>query len=188
MFENSFPKYLEKDLNVVLKLLPTKTHNNVRDAISDNSVTYKVNGKNITFPYRLYLNDVSNTVINQLSNTQRMILHCIYTRSCDGFVRESHIKRLLCMNYEEWAIPYILKLSDEYIVEILEVIYIMLNYQDTNRYKKICLENKTLFCKSYNRMISYWNEYYRIQHPHFKDYIGRKLFRECFGYSRSLEK
>lgn len=50
-----------------------------------------------------------------------------------------------------------------------------------------CLENIESFCKSYNRMISYWNEYYKYKYKDFQQYIGRKLFRECFGYSKSME-
>lgn len=37
-------------------------------------------------------------------------------------------------------------------------------------------------------MISYWNEYYRDKGKHYKDYIGQKLFIQCFGYTRSMER
>ena len=117
-----------------------------------------------------------------------MILHCIYSRSCDGFVRQKHLNSLLLMDYEDWAIPYIVKICDEYVVEILEMTYDILKDQDTERIKRFCLENIVSFCKSYSRMISYWNEFYRYRYNNFQQYIGRKLFRECFGYSRSMER
>ena len=92
------------------------------------------------------------------------------------------------MDYEEWAIPYIVKICDEYIIEILEMTYVILKEQDTEKIKRFCMENIEEFCKSYNRMISYWNEFYRDRYNNFHQYIGRKLFRECFGYSRFLER
>ena len=66
--------------------------------------------------------------------------------------------------------------------------YEILKEQDTERIKKFCLQNIESFCKSYNRMISYWNEYYRFKNKSFQKYIGRKLFIECFCYSRLLER
>ena len=58
-------------------------------------------------------------------------------------------------------------------------------------YKKIVLivlslnNNKEIF-KSYLRMVSYWNEYYK--EINFKDYIGRKIFVECLGYKKDFNK
>ncbi|MFC0562328.1 hypothetical protein [Halalkalibacter alkalisediminis] len=77
-----------------------------------------------------------------------MIMHCIYSRSCDGFVRQKHLKSLLLMDYEDWAIPYIVKVCDEYIVEILEMTYDILKEQDTERIKRFCLENMERFAKA----------------------------------------
>jgi len=37
-------------------------------------------------------------------------------------------------------------------------------------------------------MISYWNEYYRYDCYRFKDYIGKKLYSECFGYNKTGQK
>jgi len=92
------------------------------------------------------------------------------------------------MDYSDWAIPYIVKVCDEYVAEILEMAYRILKEQDTERIKIFCLENVQSFCKSYARMTSYWNEFYRYRYRNFHQYIGRKLFRECFGYSRVLER
>jgi hypothetical protein len=90
------------------------------------------------------------------------------------------------MDYPNWAIPYIYKLCDEYVIEILEIIYVTIKKQDLKRFRDFCFENKHEFVKSYSRMTSYWNEYYRC--ISFKDYVGKKMFWECFGYSRSIEK
>ena len=47
--------------------------------------------------------------------------------------------------------------------------------------------NKVSINKSYSRMVSYWNEYYRKDEFDFKKYIGRNLFEECLGYDRHFE-
>lgn len=188
LIQNGFPKNLIDDVSKVVKLIPLKTYNNVSITISENTIQYSQSGILINFPYRIYCIDVSEEVISKLNLQQKMILHCIYSRNCDGFIRQKHIQALLHMDYEDWAIPYIVKLSDEYVIEILETTYDILKEQDTERIKKFCLENTQSFCKSYARMISYWNEFYRDRFYNFREYIGRKLFSECFGYSRSLEQ
>jgi hypothetical protein len=188
LFQNGFPRNMSDDVCKVVGLIPLKTYNNVSVTPSEHSIQYYIGGNLISFPYRIYNIDTTEEVINKLSLQQQMILHCIYSRSCNGFVRQKHIKALLQIDYENWSIPYIIKLSDEYVVEVLEVLYDNLKNEDTQQIKEFCLENAQSFCKSYARMISYWNEFYRDRCSDFHKYIGRKLFRECFGYSRTLEK
>mgnify|MGYP005606914777 FL=1 len=188
MFQEGFPSCLRDDVTKVVGMIHQKTYHNVTIGVSEDTIQYFQDNKVIRFPYRTYYIDISDEVKENLSQRQKMILHCIYSRSCDGFVRQKHIYSLLQMNYEDWAIPYIVKICDEYVVEILEMTYDILKEQDTERIKRFCLENIVPFCKSYNRMISYWNEFYRYKYTNFQKYIGRKLFRDCFGYSKSMER
>lgn len=37
-------------------------------------------------------------------------------------------------------------------------------------------------------MMSYWNELYRDREFNFHRYVGRKLFKECFGDDRTFER
>ncbi|PSL41043.1 hypothetical protein B0H99_103177 [Planomicrobium soli] len=188
MFQLGFPKYLKDDVAKVIGLTADKTWNNSRYDISEDFIHYWQNNRAVVFPYRIYSIDNSNEIEDILNERQKMILHCIYSRSSDGYVRQKHLRSLLQMDYEDWAIPYIVKICDEYVVEILEMTYGILKDQDTERIKFFCSENREEFCKSYSRMISYWNEFYRPNYYKFHHYIGRKLFRECFGYSKSMER
>lgn len=188
MFQDGFPNYLRDDVATAVGMIPHENYENVTSGVSQDTIQYFLDDTMIRFPYRIYYIDSLDEVIDNLSLRQKMILHCIYSRSCDGFVRQKHISSLLQMDYEDWAIPYIVKICDEYVVEIIEMTYDTLKEQDTERIKRFCLENIVLFCKSYNRMISYWNEYYRYRNNDFKKYIGRKLFMDCFGYSKSMER
>ncbi|WP_371365956.1 hypothetical protein SRRS_05190 [Sporomusa rhizae] len=188
MFQLGFPIELYEDVSKVVEIIPTETYNNVFIGVSKDKIEYLLNGATVEFPYRIYFLDVADETLNKLTFHQQMVLHCIYSRSCDGFVRQRHLRALLLMEYEDWAIPYIVKVCDEYVVEILEMTYTILKEQNTECFKKFCRENNKLFCKSYARMISYWNEFYRDKYSQFYKYIGRKLFKECFGYSRAFER
>lgn len=188
MFQDGFPRYLVDDVTKVVSLMPHNTYIDIRYAITEENVDYSVDNSLVKIPYRMYYPDVQDDITNSLTGQQKMILHCIYSRCCDGYIRQKHLKSLLMMDCANWTIPYIIKDCDEYVIEILEMTYEILKQQDTERYKKFCYENSIVFCKSYNRMISYWNEYYRDRCYNFHHYVGRKLFRECFGYTRSLEQ
>lgn len=188
MFYDCFPKEFQDDLNVVLKIIPTKTYHDVQVGYSEKTIDYKLNEDVVKIPYRIYFIDVEYEKIGCLTETQKIILYCIYTRSCNGYIREKYLKKLLDTDFEEWVIPFIVKLCDEYVVEILEVIYQNLKDRNNEDIKLFCWNNKELLKKSYSRMVSYWNEYYRNKENHFHRYVGRKLFRECLGYNRMFER
>ena len=92
------------------------------------------------------------------------------------------------MPIEHWVIPFVIKLCDEYVIELIEIIYDKLKERDNTDIQDFCLKNKITISKSYSRMISYWNVHYRGYEFNFKKYIGRKLFRECLGYDRTFER
>ncbi|WP_226665188.1 hypothetical protein [Metabacillus litoralis] len=178
---------MKDDVNKINKLISQKAYNNITIGESEEIVEYFQDNNVIKFPYRIYYIDNSDEFIDSLNDQEKMIVHCIYSRSCDGFVRQKHMNSLLLMDYEDWVIAYIVKICDEYVLEIVEMTYEILKEQNTERIKKFCHQNHLSFCKSYNRMISYWNEYYRYKNNNFQQYIGRKLFKDCFGYSKSME-
>lgn len=183
MFQSSFPIGFGKELSRVLKIIPLKTISNIGIGCSELEISFYQQGREVSFPYRIYFEEPEDSSINQLNHGQKMILHCIYTRSSNGFVRQKHISQLLKMDYEYWCIPFIFKLCDEYVVEILKTIYDALAEKDNSAIIDFCYENEYLSNISYNRMISYWNEYYRTKEPQFRNYIGRTLFHECFGFN-----
>ena len=211
-FYISFPKELREDLKIVLNVIPKRNkisgaHSkedkkvlmdwlNRRDGkiiITEEHKIYKVGNGYVKVPYRVYNNEVSLISLYFLNERQKKILYCIYTRHNDGYIREKYLCKLLDMNLEEWVIPFIIMLSSEYVVEILDLIYEKLCNRNNTDIKDFCLQNKDIICKDYARMISYWNEYYRIYNPYypnefyeldFHKYVGRKLFRECFGYNK----
>lgn len=99
------------------------------------------------------------------------MLYCIYTRNCEGHIRQKYLNILLNPNFDYWVIPFIVKLCDEHVIETLEVIYDKLKEWNNNDVKNFCLENKFIINKSYSRMVSYWNEFYRNREFNFHKYI-----------------
>jgi len=190
LIAEGFPEEFKSDVEIIVNQLPLRTYNNVNILMSYNTIHYVINNQSpVEIPYRIYLIDASDGVINSLNIQQKMILHCIYSRSCNGFVRQKHLKSLLSMEYADFVIPYIVKASDEYVIEILAMIYNILAQQDTMRIRSFCMENAGEFQKGYSRMISYWNVYYRNKgnSNNYLDYAGYKLFNECYGYSAKIK-
>ena len=119
---------------------------------------------------------------------QSVIAARLMSRSSDGYVREEHIKELLKTDLPEWAIPYVIKICDEYVIEILQTVYDSLSRQDCRKYKEICALNFEYIKRAHTRMISYWNEFYRWDCYRYENYIGKKLYLDCFGYSKTGQK
>ncbi len=188
MFYNTFPKDLWEDLNSIIPVLPIKTFNDIREKINEDTVSYILDCGEIKIPYRIYFIDMDDPTYDGLTERQKQIVSCIYTRSCDGYIREKHLRKLLETEFEPWVIPFIVKPCDEYVVEILEMVYEKLKDRNNSDIQIFCLANKAMIHRGYTRMISYWNEFYREEVFRFNQYIGRKLFRDCFGYNRTFEK
>lgn len=188
MFYEALPNELNNDWQEVLKIISKETYGNGMAGCSKTKTEYYLNSNKIKIPDRIYFNDIEVEKTDDLTVIQKEILYCFYTRSCDGNIREKYLRELLKIDFYYWAIPFIVKLSDEYVIEILQIIYDNLKNRSNDDIKQFCLENKKAIARSYSRMISYWNEYYRDKEPNFQEYIGRKLFIECFGYNRTFER
>lgn len=186
MFEKSFPKSLLEDVKIVEKAI-IKSTTVSKEKISSNSVIYTLlNDEKIELPYRIYYRDDSN--ISNFTKEQKLIYNCIFSRNYDGFIRQKHIEQILNHDINFWISPYIIKISDEYIVEILCSIYDNLKYKDNSILKQTAIKNIDLFLYNYSRMASYWSEFHKTKYPKYINYIGRTLFHEIFGYRRSMEK
>lgn len=189
MFTEGFPKELNQDVQLVNDMISLESYCKTGLAVSSHKLTYQIlNGETICFPYRIYLKDCIKNPDDVFTKTQELIYHCIFSRSCDGFVREQHIKALLGNCTTDWVLPYVIKICDEYVVEILELVHAGLIEQDLSLYKEICRLNLKQFVYGHSRMISYWDCFYRSKCYDYRSYIGKRLFEDCFGYTRSMDK
>ena len=186
MFEEGFPERLNDSYMKVISLLPYEAK--IADGYdSENEIYYLSDGSKIRFPYRLYCAD-DEAVYDKLSELEKRIYDCIFVRHCEGHVREKHIEALLDSELQEWHFPYILRLSSEYVFEIVEMIYEGLKDRDNSLMQEFCHNNPQILKRAYIRMTSYWDCYYKDRFPRFDHYVGYRLFKECFSPDTDFEK
>jgi len=182
--KKAFPKSLEKDLNVVLEIIPFSENNiklcdgnthKVDNLIHESFLILRLENEELTIPYRLYFNEPDPYKEKVLTELQKAILNCIYLRHHNGYLRQKRLEELKS-SYQFWVTPFIFQLLGEYVFEILEVIDKQLDDKQLENYKRFVIENPKYWQQTESRMISYWNEYYRQRFPNLKDYIGRLLF------------
>ena len=192
MFAEGFPKELNPAYLHAVSAISTRTVNNVPCGVldeykSDQEIYYLTDGIKIRFPYRICFVD-DDSAYHDLCDLEKRIYDCIFTRHCDGRIREKHLKRLLSAGIHEWLMPYILRLSSEYVVEIIEIIYEAIKGSENRMVQDFCCSNPVLLKRAYTRMKSYWECYYKYQYPMFEDYVGEKLFEECFFPVKNFEQ
>ncbi|MBE7076314.1 MAG: hypothetical protein E7374_00260 [Clostridiales bacterium] len=180
----AFPASLKEDVLVVSKLISNESYleNSIADNISGFINFTLSNGEIIALPERVYYKDCRD--IKKLNTTQQLIYFCIFTRCCDGYIRQKSVNQILNLGYEDWCLPYIIKLADSYVIEILDNLYSYFSNKDCVDLKKFCSINKDYMQKANSRMVSYWNEYYRNKNIDINNYVGKKLFVECFGIDK----
>lgn len=184
----AFPAELPQDVEAVCKAMSTNSNAFNGALFRNESSKWKLpSGEMIKIPYRIYVGD-SLLTGHRMTDMQRLIYHCIFSRSYDGYLRQKHIEALLTSDLPDWAIPYVIKICDEYVKEILEVVYQTLQGGNNERYKALCALNLDYFKLGHSRMISYWNEFYRYDCYRYNDYVGKKLYSECFGYNKTGQK
>lgn len=195
VLQKAFPRECEEDVAAVVNRLSlTKKgrdtlsyYTNKRLTAGEISYTL-LTGERVTLPYRLYIDERRGDAEQGLSERQRFIYHALFSRSYDGYTREKHAKALITHHSPAWVIPYILELSGEYVKEILEAVYRRLSTVNTIPYRRVCALNFERTTRLHARMICYWNERYRYECYRYRDYIGKRLFAECFGYRKTGQK
>ncbi len=180
-FEKAFPSYLKEDIFGIENNTSVPSSNY---GIRGGCFTVLVNNEVIQIPERHHLQKIQNVHIFDrlsakdagLSDKQRAIIDCFYSRHCDGYVRENHCKKIIqySLNHE-WVVPYILRLTGEYVVEILDIIASNLDKINNPLFNTFIKNNKEFYELIRQRVQSYWNCYYRTAYPKKNEYPGFKI-------------
>ncbi len=188
MIKSAFPEELNADVEAVCRALLVESRAYDEALISEQSTEWKLtNGEIIKVPYRIYIDDYLLT-LKKMTECRKIIYHCIFSRSSDGYIRQKHICALLDMDLPEWAMPYVIKVCDEYVKEILDIVYEKLKNENCHAYKNLCRLNLKNIQSGHSRMMSYWRRYYWRDNCDYNGYIGKRLFAECFGYRKTGQK
>lgn len=132
-------------------------------------------GKEIEIPYRIYDIAPPEFFISLLPNQIKIEKYCQFTRHHNGHIREKFLLKLIECN-AKIAIPYLILLASEYVFEITKIIFDNISNFNQKDLTEFALANPKFMKKSKDRMISYWDCYYRAVFPKLKNYDGYKLF------------
>jgi hypothetical protein len=184
-FANGFPDSLRDEytnvISVITEGVDNLTYKIVDGYNSEHEIYVLSDGTQIKFPYRIYLQQ-DDVAYSKLNYDERLIYNCIFTRSDNGHIREENIRILLAKDIPEWCFPYIVRLSSDYVLEIVSEVYKGLKQHDNRLLQEFCRNNPGIMQTAYRRMYSYWNEYYRRDFPKINTYIGWRLFSECLAF------
>ena len=193
---NAFPKSVQKEVEYVLSKMPVNKYVKYNQITLQDVNEYKLENESVYIPRRYLCKDISKFAFNNFSDTQKQVCCCIFLVNTNGYIREKYLKILLQFQTQEFMLPFLMNISADYVKEILQTFYSNFRYEDKFAYIRFWNANKKQTYRCYSRMVSYWDLYYRfdVVHPcvidgrngikaYIKDYIGYKLFRECFDYS-----
>ncbi|MEU6814130.1 hypothetical protein [Streptomyces sp. NPDC046860] len=168
---SAFPARFAEDVEAVLAVMPAAQLEPV------GFFPVGVEGREVSIPGRLYHDEPSAELVAALSPRQQRILHCLYSRHCDGRVRQRHLAEIVG-HVDPWVVPYVLQLTGEYVVEIL--VAVLDGLRDLAApgnpghiaYGRFIVENPLHFARTQRRVVSYWNCYYRSVWSSFRGYPG----------------
>lgn len=146
-------------------------------------IEVRVGEEELIIPYRIY--DLGyETAFDYLSETQSLLYSCLLTRHHDGHVRQRQLERILSV-HAPWIVPFVLQLTGEYVIQILETVEAHLPKFDPALYGRFIRDNQAYFQTTQARMISYWNCYYRHSYKCQSDYVGFRLFTKFREFQES---
>jgi hypothetical protein len=151
--KHAFPSEVHNDALIAVEAFPANTHRWT-------TFGARVNNETVSIPYRVYLNPASIKT-DKLSVLQENMVGCILSRNHDGFVRQEYLSRIVVSNHK-WVPPFMIQLLGECVVDILRVIETNLGTLDKALYAQFLRANPDFLALTEQRVISYWDCYYRF--------------------------
>jgi hypothetical protein len=131
-------------------------------------------GESLVIPYRAHF-DLKKGEIFESQMRENTVLTCILSRHSEGKLRQRAVRALLATPNVCWVIPYVVALVGEYVIEVLVDIEKSVDQLDPAEYGLMLRNNADYVATLEQKIISYWNCYYRREFPVFKDYVGSRL-------------
>lgn len=147
-------------------------------------IEVRVGEEALLIPYRIYPLGYEDA-FDQLPETQSTWYSCLLTRHHDGHVRQRHLERILSV-HELWVVPFVIQLTGEYVIQILQTIEAHLPSLDPALYGRFILDNQAYFQTTEARMISYWDCYYRGMYKYPSEYVGFRVLDKLRKFSESI--
>ncbi|MBO3102250.1 hypothetical protein [Cellulomonas fengjieae] len=146
------------------------------------AVPFALEGEMLAFPSRIYHGALPADTSFVISLSP-VVAACAYTRHHDGHVRQRALQTLLRgpSAMAPWVVPYVVKLVDEYVVEIVEDVAAFLTEVDVEgspqqrAYGRVLVQNPEMLRLLRARASSYWDCYYRRRYRRLEEYPGHRL-------------
>ncbi len=138
-------------------------------------------GSRAHIPQRLHFSDVAGRAA---LHDASLGAQCLLTRSTDGYVRQRALIGLLAAR-EPWVVPFVVLLVGEYVVEIIEDIAASLPTLDRAAYASFAKKNQPLMQLTRERVMSYYDCYYRSRYPDRRDYPGLIILQQWEAWAAS---
>ena len=167
----AFPRELSHELGGLMSA--TFVIDDHKYPLSD-CFSVKLNSEALKIPTRIYSGKVEGYEL--LPALQKHLIDCLYTRHYNGYIREENLKKTILLN-EPWAVPYIVHLLGEPVIEIIQVIDDNIDELDKKIYSTFINENVSFYEKTKDRVASYWNCYHRHNCISKDDYVGFKVVK-----------
>ena len=152
----AFPSCLEQEAKALNQVMGQLSQARVA---MDRFIEVRVGEEELVIPYRIYDQGYEG-VFALLTETQSILYPCLLTRHHDGHVRQRHLERILSA-HDPWVVPFVIQLTGEYVIQILETVEAHLLMLDPALYGRFIRDNQVYFQTTEARMISYWDCYYR---------------------------
>lgn len=175
---------LAAEANAVLDRLPA-TDIEPRGTMLAHYAPFELLGRSpghvIEMPMRVYNAPISDTSYDAMSEPQRLIVDCWYSRSFDGHVRQRHVRRLVRAE-QPWVVPYVVAALGDYVVEIVEDVAAGLDQLDQptswqhRAYKDFAGHNHDLIELTRQRAASYRYLYYTASYAAAASPGGRPVY------------
>jgi hypothetical protein len=131
----------------------------------------RLGGQPILIPERLYF----TSELPALSTDEEawLLARALQTRSCDGFERQRAVRDLF-QGLKPWGAPFVADLIGQYVIEILEDVLAAMTPDIARMVAAFAAENPAYWIKIKQRVVSYWNAYYRLRSSNDREQAYRR--------------
>ena len=166
----AFPSTLATDVDAVLRLVEIGEHEPSADDIGP----VVVSGEVLHIPARIYSPEVGADAFVGLTTLARTALECLFTRHHDGHVREKYLRAVISSQLS-WVPPFVIQLLGEYVAEIHLAIRQHIDGLGGETYRRFVAENPAFIELTRQRVVSYWNCYYRTSCSQLRDHVAHQV-------------
>jgi hypothetical protein len=142
--------------------------------------SFVVGHEALSAPERIYNPPSRDKDLNRLGGVEQLMVQCVLSRHHNGYVRQAAVERLL-VDPEAWVVPFVLRLTGEYVIEITELICSSLDEHLPIAYIDFCGANQPFLDAMAAKATSYWNCYHRRRYPTRAEYPGLRALRLAAG-------